>query len=37
MFAFLLGVAALCAVNIWVGRSIHDQHLHDLPTGLIGS
>lgn len=37
MFASLLGIAALCAANIWVRYSAHRQGLDSLPTGPLGS
>jgi len=37
MFAFLVGVSAICAVNLWVSRSAHHQGLDLLPTGPLGS
>jgi len=37
MLAFLVGVAAIGAVNLWVSRSVHRQGLDLLPTGPLGS
>jgi hypothetical protein len=37
MFAFVIGVAAICAVNVWVSRSAHEEGLDLLPTGPLGS
>jgi hypothetical protein len=37
MFVTMIGIAALCAVNIWVRYSAHRQGLDSLPTGLMGS
>lgn len=37
MFAFLAGLAAVCAVNVWVSRAMHEQNSQGLPTGPHGS
>ena len=37
MLAFVVGVAVICAVNLWVSRSAHEQGLDLLPTGPLGS
>ena len=37
MLASIIGIAALCAVNIWVRYSVHRQGLDSLPTGPRGS
>ncbi len=37
MFASLIGLAVLCAVNIWVRHSAHRQRLDSLPSGPLGS
>lgn len=37
MFAFILGVAVICAANLWVSQAAHKQGLDHLPTGPLGS
>lgn len=37
MFAFLVGLAAVCAVNVWVSRSMHDRHPRGFTNAPVGS